>query len=45
MVPIFAAVGQRLSRRLPAGSITALGCLVFAVGISLAAFRLTVVPS
>ena len=45
MVPVFAAVGQRLSRRLPAGAITALGCLVFAVGISLAAFRLTVVPS
>ena len=45
MVPIFAAVGQRLSRWLSAGTITAIGCLVFALGISLAALRLTIVPS
>jgi len=45
MVPIFAAVGQRLSRRLSVGAITAAGCLLFAVGMSLVGFRLTVSPS
>lgn len=45
MVPLFAAVGQRMSRRVPVGAITAAGCLVFAVGVSLVAFRLTLEPS
>jgi MFS family permease len=45
MVPIFAAVGQRMSRRIGAGWIAAAGCLLFAAGVSLAAFRLTLEPS
>jgi EmrB/QacA subfamily drug resistance transporter len=45
MVPLFAAVGQRLSRRFSTGSITAAGCLLFAVGVSLMGFRLTLEPS
>ena len=45
MVPVFAAVGQRLSRWLSVGAITAAGCLLFAVGMSLVGFRLTLVPS
>jgi MFS family permease len=45
MVPIFAAVGQRLSRRLSVGAITAAGCLLFAVSMSLVGFRLTLTPS
>jgi hypothetical protein len=45
MVPVFAAVGQRLSRRLSAGWITAAGCLLFAVGMSIVGFRLTLTPS
>jgi EmrB/QacA subfamily drug resistance transporter len=45
MVPIFAAVGQRLSRRLSVGAITAAGCLLFAVGMSLVGFRLSVSPA
>ena len=32
MVPIFAAVGQRLTRKLPAGAIAALGCVLCASG-------------
>jgi EmrB/QacA subfamily drug resistance transporter len=32
MVPVFAAVGQRLARRLPAGVIAAAGCALCAVG-------------
>ncbi len=32
MVPIFAAVGQRLARRVPVGLIACLGCVLFAVG-------------
>ena len=45
MVPVFAAVGQRLSRRLSAGSITAAGCLLFAVGMSICGLRLPLHPS
>jgi len=45
MVPIFAAVGQRMSRRLGAGYIAAAGCVLFAVGVALVAFRLTLEPS
>jgi EmrB/QacA subfamily drug resistance transporter len=45
MVPVFAAVGQRLSRRLSAGSITAAGCLLFAVGMSICGLRLPLDPS
>jgi EmrB/QacA subfamily drug resistance transporter len=45
MVPIFAAVGQRMSRRIGAGWIAATGCLLFAVGVALVAFRLTLEPS
>jgi EmrB/QacA subfamily drug resistance transporter len=45
MVPIFAAVGQRMSRSIGAGWIAAAGCLLFAAGVSLAAFRLTLEPS
>ncbi|MFE3292626.1 MFS transporter, partial [Rhodococcus sp. NPDC059234] len=32
LVPAFAAVGQALSRRLPAGTITAAGCALWALG-------------
>ena len=32
MVPVFAAVGQRLAQRVPAGWITAVGCALFATG-------------
>jgi hypothetical protein len=35
MVPIFTAVAQRLSRRLPAGVLTAIGCLLFATGTAM----------
>jgi EmrB/QacA subfamily drug resistance transporter len=45
MVPLFAAIGQRLSRRLSAGAITAVGCLLFAVAVGMVAFRLTLEPS
>ena len=45
MVPVFAAIGQRLSRRLSVGWITAVGCVLFAVGVALMGFRLTLQPS
>jgi hypothetical protein len=32
MVPIFAAIAHRLSRRVPVGVIVSIGCLLFAVG-------------
>src|SRR5205814_252102 len=32
MVPLFAAVAHRLSRRVPIGALVALGCLLFAAG-------------
>ena len=37
MVPIFAAVGQRLHHRVPAGQLVALGCLLCGVGNGLVA--------
>ena len=45
MVPVFAAVAQRLSRRVSAGPITAAGCLLFAAGVFLVFSRLTLTPS
>jgi EmrB/QacA subfamily drug resistance transporter len=45
MVPLFAAIGQRLSRRLSVGVITAAGCLLFAVSLALVGLRLTLEPS
>ena len=35
MVPVFAAVGQRLARSVPVGRITALGCLLFGAGATM----------
>jgi len=32
MVPLFAAVAHRLSRRIPVGGLVSIGCLLFAVG-------------
>lgn len=45
VVPLFAAIGQRLSRRLGAGAITAVGCVLFAAGMLLIATRLDTTPS
>jgi EmrB/QacA subfamily drug resistance transporter len=45
MVPVFAAVGQRLSHRYSVGWITAAGCVLFSVGVSLMGTRLTLEPS
>ena len=45
MVPVFAAVGQRLSHRFSVGAITAAGCLLFSLGVALMGFRLTLEPS
>jgi EmrB/QacA subfamily drug resistance transporter len=45
MVPVFAAIGQRLSHRLSVGWITAAGCVLFSLGVALMGFRLTLEPS
>ena len=45
MVPVFAAIGQRLSHRFSVGWITAAGCVLFSVGVALMGFRLTLEPS
>ena len=45
MVPVFAAIGQRLSHRVSVGWITAAGCVLFSVGVALMGFRLTLEPS
>jgi EmrB/QacA subfamily drug resistance transporter len=45
MVPLFAAIGQRLSHRFSVGWITAAGCVLFAVGVALVGSRLTLEPS
>ena len=45
MVPIFAAVGQRLAARVPAGLLAALGCLLFGVGTALLALSVEPTPS
>ena len=45
MVPVFAAVAQRLAARVPAGLLAALGCLLFGVGTALLALSVDVSPS
>ena len=45
VVPLFAAVGQRLSRVLGAGAITAAGCVLFAAGMLVLADQLDLAPS
>lgn len=45
VVPLFAAVGQRLSGRLGAGAITAAGCVLFAAGMAILAGQLDLAPS
>ena len=45
MVPVFAAVSQRISHRLPVGVIAAIGCVLFGVGTALVALRVGAHPS
>lgn len=45
MVPLFASVGQRLSRRVEAGWLAALGCVLFAVGVALSSVWVEAVPN
>jgi EmrB/QacA subfamily drug resistance transporter len=45
MVPLFAAVAQRLSGRVPAGLLAAIGCLLFGVGTALLAISVGLTPS
>ncbi|WNG42629.1 MFS transporter [Archangium violaceum] len=45
MVPLFASVGQRLSRRVEAGWLAALGCVLFAVGATLSMVGVEAVPN
>jgi EmrB/QacA subfamily drug resistance transporter len=45
MVPVFAAVAQRLAARVPAGLLAALGCLLFGIGTALLALTVTTTPS
>lgn len=45
MVPVFAAVAQRLAARVPAGLLAALGCLLFGVGTALLAMSVEPTPS
>lgn len=45
VVPLFAAVGHRLSRVLGAGAITAAGCVLFAAGMLVLADQLDLAPS
>jgi EmrB/QacA subfamily drug resistance transporter len=45
MVPVFAAVAQRLASRVPAGVLAALGCLLFGVGTALLAMSVGTAPS
>ncbi|MCZ0911063.1 DHA2 family efflux MFS transporter permease subunit [Gordonia amicalis] len=44
MVPIFAAVADRLSSRVPVGVIVAAGCVLFAVGIGMVALSVDATP-
>lgn len=44
MVPIFAAVADRLSSRVPVGVIVAAGCVLFAVGIAMVALSVDATP-
>ena len=45
MVPLFTAVAQRLSRRVPVGAIAAMGCACFAAGTLLVALSVGPQPS
>lgn len=45
MVPVFAAVAHRLTRRVPVGWIVALGCLLFAAGTLLTATSVGLEPA
>lgn len=45
MVPLAAAAGQRLARRLPVGSIAALGCLFFGAGYAIVIAGISSTPS
>jgi EmrB/QacA subfamily drug resistance transporter len=45
MVPVFAAVSQRVSHRLPVGVIAGIGCMLFGVGTALVAVRVGAHPS
>jgi EmrB/QacA subfamily drug resistance transporter len=44
MVPVFAAVTDRLSRRVPVGMLVALGCVLFAVGATITSLRVGATP-
>ena len=45
MVPVFAAVSQRIAARVPAGVIVAIGCLLFGVGTAVVASSIGAQPS
>ncbi|MEO3936413.1 MFS transporter [Dermatophilaceae bacterium Soc4.6] len=45
MVPIFAAVGQRLSRRVPVGVLAAAGCVLLGAGAVLVLLSVTTTPN
>ncbi|HET7310874.1 MAG TPA: MFS transporter [Mycobacteriales bacterium] len=45
MVPVFTAVAQRLSRHVPVGVLTAVGCALFSAGILLVALSVGESPS
>jgi EmrB/QacA subfamily drug resistance transporter len=45
MVPVFAAVSQRLARRVPAGVLAATGCALFAVGTMMGSLLIGESPS
>jgi fucose permease len=45
MVPLFAAMAQKLSARVSSGVLTAVGCVLFAVAVLLVGLRLTLTPS
>jgi len=45
MVPVFTAVAQRLSRRVPAGVLAFIGCALFGVGTAIVASRVGAQPS
>jgi EmrB/QacA subfamily drug resistance transporter len=45
MVPVFTAVAQRLSRRLPTGALTTIGCLLFALGTGMVSLSVGAHPS
>ena len=44
MVPIFAAVADRLSVRVPIGTLVAVGCILFAAGIAMVATSVDATP-